>query len=325
MLARHLVRPALVRETSRTTGLRAFWDFVSSPAVQLRRGATHLVASLWSRLRGDPAAGPSAARHDERVLEGIIFPPRVRSSISEVALAIARAYSRRAPLRHILLYGPPGTGKTMIARRMAYLSGLDYAIMSGGDLGPLGQAAVSELHLLLSWAKASPRGVLLFIDEAEAALADRRKCSMSEVAQNVLNTVLYHTGEQSTRFMLVLATNRPEDLDEALLDRMDEVIEVPLPGEAERAALLEMYYESFIGARLVERQPKSGLGALWRRVKPLLTVQPNPIMLDAFDSKAACKKLSSLTAGFSGREISKLMLSVRVRQGLGGGGVASPA
>jgi ATPase family AAA domain-containing protein 3A/B len=46
---------------------------------------------------------------------------------------------------------------------------------------------------------------------------------MSEVAQNVLNTVLYHTGEQSFRFMLVLATNRPEDLDEALLDRMDEV------------------------------------------------------------------------------------------------------
>ena len=53
----------------------------------------------------------------------------------------------------------------MVARRMAYLSGLDYAIMSGGDLGPLGQNAVSELHLLLGWAKTSPRGLLLFIDE----------------------------------------------------------------------------------------------------------------------------------------------------------------
>jgi len=46
---------------------------------------------------------------------------------------------------------------------------------------------------------------------------------VSETAQNVINTFLYHTGEQSNRFMLVLATNRPEDLDEALLDRMDEV------------------------------------------------------------------------------------------------------
>jgi SpoVK/Ycf46/Vps4 family AAA+-type ATPase len=45
----------------------------------------------------------------------------------------------------------------------------------------------------------------------------------NKVAQNVLNTILYHTGSQSRVFMLVLATNRPEDLDEALLDRMDEV------------------------------------------------------------------------------------------------------
>ena len=52
------------------------------------------------------------------------------------------------------------------------------------------------------------------VAQAEAALADRRKCAVSEVAQNVLNTFLYHTGAQSTHFMMVLATNRPEDLDE---------------------------------------------------------------------------------------------------------------
>ena len=49
---------------------------------------------------------------------------------------------------------------------------------------------------------------------------------MSETAQNVLNTILFHTGEQSSRFMLVLATNRPHELDEALLDRMDVVLQV---------------------------------------------------------------------------------------------------
>jgi hypothetical protein len=37
------------------------------------------------------------------------------------------------------------------------------------------KAAVSELHILMGWAKSSPRGLLLFIDEAEAALGDRRK------------------------------------------------------------------------------------------------------------------------------------------------------
>jgi ATPase family associated with various cellular activities (AAA) len=42
---------------------------------------------------------------------------------------------------------------------------------------------------------------------------------MSEAAQNCLNTLLYHTSEPSSQFMLILATNRPQDLDEAMLDR----------------------------------------------------------------------------------------------------------
>ena len=53
----------------------------------------------------------------------------------------------------------------MVAKRLALSSGMDYAIMSGGDVGPLGTDAVSELHKLLTWAERSSRGLLLFIDE----------------------------------------------------------------------------------------------------------------------------------------------------------------
>ena len=45
---------------------------------------------------------------------------------------------------HLLLHGPPGTGKTLFARTLARQSGLDYAVMSGGDLGPLGKDALAE-------------------------------------------------------------------------------------------------------------------------------------------------------------------------------------
>ena len=53
----------------------------------------------------------------------------------------------------------------MVAQRMAKASGMDYALMSGGDVGPLGKDAVTELHALFRWAKGSPSGLLLFIDE----------------------------------------------------------------------------------------------------------------------------------------------------------------
>lgn len=77
---------------------------------------------------------------------------------------------------------PPGTGKTMAAKRLAKTSGLDYAIMSGGDVAPLGGQAVTQLHEMFDWAERSKRGLLLFIDEADAFLSQRGQQQMSEVS-----------------------------------------------------------------------------------------------------------------------------------------------
>ena len=75
-----------------------------------------------------------------------------------------------------------GTGKSMAAKRLARTAGLDYAIMAGGDVAPLGGKAVQQLHELFDWAERSRRGLLLFIDEADAFLG-RRGAQMSEVRQ----------------------------------------------------------------------------------------------------------------------------------------------
>ena len=86
-----------------------------------------------------------------------------------------------------------GTGKTMAAERLARRCGLDYAIMSGGDVAPLGKKAVTQLHRVFDWAQKSRRGVLLFVDEADAFLRRREDDAMGEAMRSALNALLYRT------------------------------------------------------------------------------------------------------------------------------------
>ena len=49
--------------------------------------------------------------------------------------------------------------QTLVARKLAHFSGLDYAIMSGGDVAPLGADGVTQIHALFDWAQQSRRGL----------------------------------------------------------------------------------------------------------------------------------------------------------------------
>ena len=93
----------------------------------------------------------------------LVLAIRLRSCGHPVVLSIRqRSYSHlsvvggsRSGERRGAAAGPPGTGKTMAAKRLARTSGLDYAIMSGGDVAPLGGKAVTQIHELFDWAETS--------------------------------------------------------------------------------------------------------------------------------------------------------------------------
>ncbi|CAM9678667.1 unnamed protein product [Hapterophycus canaliculatus] len=146
------------------------------------------------------------------------------------------------------------------------MCGLKTVIVAGGDVGSLGRTASAEISGLVMWAgggsvggggglqrrgggwarKSRGRGVVVVMDEAEAALGDRRKRGMSENARSALNALLLCTGELRPGFFMVLTTSRPQDLDEAVLDRVDEVLHLPRPGLAERARLIRLYFSSYL-------------------------------------------------------------------------------
>jgi ATPase family AAA domain-containing protein 3A/B len=210
----------------------------------------------------------------------------------------------------MLFYGPPGTGKTLAAKRLARTSGLDYAIMSGGDVAPLGPRAVTSIHQLFDWAGTTSKGVLLFIDEADAFLSARK--AHGEDVRAALNALLFRTGAPSRDIALVLATNRPGDLDEAVLDRVDEALEFGLPSQAERAQLLRLYFSKYILQPAgTDSDPdvaasQSVLSRIFRR-------RPTPpnvkVAEDVTDS--LMDDVARQTEGFSGRELAKLMASVQ--------------
>lgn len=264
------------------------------------------VKGVFGGLKRRFAGSKSAAEAAAGTLDGVVLAAGVRSSIASLASSVASSSSHGAHLRNLLLYGPPGTGKTMVAKRLAHACGIDYAMMSGGDVAPLGRDAVTELHKLFDWAEKSPNGLLLFIDEADAFLASRSRTNMSEDARNALNAVLYRTGEASKKIMLVLATNRPGDLDAAAVDRMDESLLIDLPDVAARRALAKLYFETYI------------VGAAGAGAGSAIALGPG---VDA----ALAEKLGERLVGFSGRSIAKLFLSAQ-GAAYGRGGIdGSPA
>merc|ERR1712099_215734 len=57
----------------------------------------------------------------------VILPPVLFNQLCMLTLAMANTKRYDVPFRHMLFYGPPGTGKTMVAKKLAQISGLDYA------------------------------------------------------------------------------------------------------------------------------------------------------------------------------------------------------
>jgi len=260
VIERHLGRPPLVRETSR-------WTFVP-------------------KIKGWPWA-----KRGPNIFERIVLEEQLAERLQWTTNALLSAQENGTPFRHLLLHGPPGTGKTLFARTLARQSGLEYAVMSGGDLGPLGREGPHELHKLFAWAANSRKGLVLFIDEADAFLRRGRGGSdgaMSEDARNALSVFLHHTGTENARVAVILATNVPSVLDRAVLDRIDEAFEFPKPAYEQRVQLLQMFVDHYLNT-----PTRRGKG----------------IEVDEALDAGYLQEVARRTDGFSGRQLAKLVLA----------------
>jgi ATPase family AAA domain-containing protein 3A/B len=305
-LERVLGQPSLVRETSRRSPWQRLFGSASQPPP--------LAAAAEASASGGGAAGATAGGSAGAVpLGDVVLEHSLAHRVRGLAAATAATRQHGAPFRNMMFYGPPGTGKTLAAKRLARYSGLDYAVLSGGDIAPLGARAVTEIHALFDWASVTKRGMLLFIDEADAFLSKRGGGASSDEVRSALNALLFRTGSPSRDVALVLATNRPEDLDAAVLDRVDDALEFPLPGEQERLALLRLYFSRYVGGANAAAAADADVLPTRRLMSYFsggATSMP-PIDVDADVTEAVFKDAAARTEGFSGRELAKLMNAVQ--------------
>jgi cell division protease FtsH len=143
-----------------------------------------------------------------------------------------------------LLVGPPGTGKTLLARAVAGEAGVPFFSISGSEVtGFLVGMGAQRLKGLFR--RARKHGGVIFIDEVDALGGKRGRNRSHNEDDRTLNQLLVEMdGFSPLEGVVVLAaTNRPDDLDEALKrpGRFDRVITVPVPTAQGREQILRLH------------------------------------------------------------------------------------
>ena len=150
------------------------------------------------------------------------------------------------PPKGVLLVGPPGCGKTMIAKAVASQTKATFIRLVGSELAQKyigeGGRMVRELFSLAK--EKSP--AIIFLDEIDAIGAKRLDAATSgdrEVQRTLMQLLAEMDGfDALDDVKIIAATNRPDILDDALLrpGRFDRIVEIPIPDEEGREAILKI-------------------------------------------------------------------------------------
>lgn len=172
---------------------------------------------------------------------------------------VAKRFGKK-PLKGILLFGPPGCGKTMLAKAAAtellgtmsggfiYIKGPEILSRYVGD----SESAIRNIFAdARAFKKQNNKPCVIFIDEAEAILSKRGeiKGASSFMSGTIVPQFLSEwDGLDESGAVVILATNRANDLDEAIMreGRIDRKIHVPRPDRSATKTITELYLKKTI-------------------------------------------------------------------------------
>ncbi|XP_017842546.1 ATPase family AAA domain-containing protein 1-B [Drosophila busckii] len=232
--------------------------------------ASHLVVPADIPVKWSDIAGLDSVIQDLR--ESVVLPISHRDMFKASKLW-------QAP-RGVLLHGPPGCGKTLIAKATAKEAGmrfinLDVAILTDKWYGESQKLASAVFSLA---AKIQP--CIIFIDEIDSFLRSRNSNDHEATAMMKTQFMMLWDGlstDPNSAVIVMGATNRPQDLDKAIVRRMPAQFHISLPTEAQRNSILKLILET-----------------------------------EEIDSSVDYNRLAKLTNGFSGSDLREMCRNASV-------------
>ncbi|MFW9768506.1 MAG: CDC48 family AAA ATPase [Candidatus Thorarchaeota archaeon] len=205
-----------------------------------------------------------------------------------------------SPPKGVLLMGPPGTGKTLIAKAVANESGANFKVINGPEIMSkfYGESEQKLRETFEDAEKNAP--TIIFIDELDS-IAPKRAEVTGEVERRVVAQLLALMDGLTGRGQVIVigASNRPDDIDEALRrpGRFDREIVIGVPDKQGRLEILQIHTRAmpleedldlerlaavthgFVGADLAALAREAAMQAL-RRVLPHVDPETGDIPAD---------------------------------------------
>ncbi|XP_039011287.1 ATPase family AAA domain-containing protein FIGL1-like [Hibiscus syriacus] len=152
----------------------------------------------------------------------------------------------RSPGRGLLLFGPPGTGKTMIGKAIAGEAKATFFYISASSLTSKWIGEGEKLVRALFGVASCRQPAVIFVDEIDSLLSQRKSEGEHESSRRLKTQFLIEMegfDSGSEQILLIGATNRPQELDEAARRRLTKRLYIPLPSSEARAWIVRNLLE----------------------------------------------------------------------------------
>ncbi|WOL13086.1 spastin isoform X3 [Canna indica] len=181
-------------------------------------------------VKWDNVAGLEKAK--QTLMEMVILPTKRRDLFTGL----------RKPARGLLLFGPPGNGKTMLAKAVASESEATFFNVSASSLTSKWVGESEKLVRTLFEVAIYKHPSVIFMDEIDSILS-KRLANENDASRRLKSKFLVQfdgvASNQNDLVIVIGATNKPQELDDAVLRRLVKRIYIPLPDENVRRLLLK--------------------------------------------------------------------------------------